>query len=170
MSPKTQGFKATNKHVKIIGRTHYYNDVLCLALSGGGVEFSFYGTKAEITIKGDSIASTGNNLARIGISVNGIRVIDDQVDQPLKTYTVFESDTEQDVIVRITKLSEAAMSTVAIQEIAVDAADGIKPTPPKSHTIEFIGDSITCGYGVDDEHELHSFSTQQKMLQKPMPT
>lgn len=162
----SQVFKATEKHVKIIGRTHYYNDVLWLALSGSGVEFSFHGTKAEITLKGDDIASTGNNLARIGISVNGERVIDDQVDQPLKTYTVFESDTEQEVTVRITKLSEAAMSTVGIQQIIADAAVGIQPTPDKVHKIEFIGDSITCGYGVDDEHELHSFSTATEDVTK----
>lgn len=162
----TQVYRATEEYVKIIGRTHYYNDVLWLALSGGGVEFSFHGKKAEITLKGDPIASTGNNLARVGISINGKRVIDDQIDKPLKTYTVFESDTEQDVIVRITKLSEAAMSTVGIQEIAVDAADGIKPTLPNVHTIEFIGDSITCGYGVDDEHELHSFSTATEDVTK----
>ncbi|QQZ64444.1 SGNH/GDSL hydrolase family protein [Paenibacillus sonchi] len=161
-----QVYKAKENNVKVIGRTHYCNNVLWLALSGGGVEFSFRGTKAVITLMGDAVASTGNNLARIGISVNGKRMIDDQVDQPLKTYTVFESDTEQDVTVRITKLSEAAMSTVGIQEIAVDAADGIKPTPPKVHTIEFIGDSITCGYGVDDEHELHSFSTATEDVTK----
>lgn len=166
MSPTTQTFTATDTHVKIIGRTHYYNDVLWLALSGGGIEFSFCGTKAEITIKGDAIATTGNNLARIGISVDGKRVIDDQVDQPLKSYTVFESDTAQNVVIRVIKLSEAAMSTVGVQCISVHAADGIKPTPDKIHTIEFIGDSITCGYGVDDEHELHSFSTATEDVTK----
>lgn len=166
MPETTKVFKATENHVKIIGRTHYYNDVLWLALSGGGVEFSFYGKKAEITLKGDAIALTGNNLARIGISVNGKRVIDDQLNKPLTTYTVFESDKEQEVTVTVIKLSEAAMSTVGILEIVVDAADGIKPTPQKLHTIEFIGDSITCGYGVDDEHELHSFSTATEDVTK----
>ncbi|UQZ37659.1 GDSL family lipase [Paenibacillus sp. PK3_47] len=159
-------YRATEDNVKVIGRTYYSNDVRWLALSGGGVEFSFRGRKAEVTLKGDAIALTGNNLARVGISVNGKRVIDDQIGQPLKTYTVFESSTEQEVIIRITKLSEAAMSTVGIQEIAVDAEDGIKPTPKNIHTIEFIGDSITCGYGVDDEHALHSFSTATEDVTK----
>lgn len=163
---ETQVYTATKNHVKMIGRTHFYKDVLWLALSGSGVEFSFVGKKAVITLKGDAVASTGNNLARMGISVNGKRVIDDQVDQPLKTYTVFESEFEMEVTVRITKLSEAAMSTVGIQEIAVDAAEGIKPTLPKIHTIEFIGDSITCGYGIDDEHELHPFSTATEDVTK----
>lgn len=163
---QTQGFKATENDVKIIGRTHYYNEVLWLALSGGGIEFSFYGRKAEITLIGDHIASTGNNLARIGISVNGVRVIDDQMDQPLKTYTVFESDTAQEITIKLVKLSEAAMSTVGIQEISVDCVGGIKPTPPQLHTIEFIGDSITCGYGVDDEVGEHSFSTATEDVTK----
>lgn len=163
---RTQAFKATEKHVKIIGRTYYSNEVLWLALSGGGVEFSYYGRKAEITLIGDLIASTGNNLARIGISVNGVLVIDDQIDQPLKTYTVCESDTAQEMTIKLVKLSEAAMSTVGIQEISVDCVDGIKPTPSKLHTIEFIGDSITCGYGVDDEVAEHSFSTATEDVTK----
>ncbi len=64
MPESTKVYKATEDHVKIIGRTHHYKDVLWLALSGGGVEFSFYGKKAEITLQGDAIASTGNNQAR----------------------------------------------------------------------------------------------------------
>lgn len=58
------------------------------------------------------------------------------------------------------------MSTVGIQEIAVNAREGIKPTPENLHKIEFIGDSITCGYGVDDENELHSFSTATEDVTK----
>ncbi|ETT55647.1 SGNH/GDSL hydrolase family protein [Paenibacillus sp. FSL P4-0338] len=161
-----QTYKPAAHHVRIIGRTHWMGEVLWLALSGGGVEFSFYGRAARITLQGDDIAATGNNLARIGISVNGRRVIDDQVDQPRKTYTVFESDTAQEVTVRITKLSEAAMSTVGISEIEVEAEGGIMPTPSPQHTIEFIGDSITCGYGVDDEEALHTFSTATEDVTK----
>lgn len=166
MTEHMQVFKATETYVKLTGRTHYSNDVLWMALSGSGIEFSFYGTKAEITLKADNIALTGNNLARIGICVNGVRVIDDQLDTLLRTYTIFESETEQEVRVKVTKLSEAAMSTAGIQEIAVHAAEGIKPAPAKVHKIEFIGDSITCGYGVDDEDGLHSFSTATEDVTK----
>jgi len=162
----TQSFKATDKYVKLIGRSYEYNDALWIALSGGGVEFSFYGKKAEITIKGDHVALSSNNHARIGIFVNGTRVIDDQLDKPMKTYTAFKSDTEQNVTVRVIKLSEAAMSTLGIHEISVDAKDGIKPTPENAHKIEFIGDSITAGYGVDDENKEHHFSTATEDVTK----
>lgn len=161
-----QQFKATGDHVKILGRTYFYQDVLWLALSGCGVEFSFYGKKAEITLKGDDVASTSPNPARIGIFVNGKRIIGEQLIKPLTTYTVFESDTEQEVTVTVLKLSESAMSTAGIQAITVDAKDGIKPTQSSTRTIEFIGDSITCGYGVDDEQELQSFSTATEDVTK----
>ena len=161
-----QTFKATGKHVKRLGRTYEYNDALWLALSGGGVEFTFYGKRAEVTIQGDNIASGGENLARIGIEVNGERVVDDLVNQPLKTYSFFQSEVERQVTVRIVKLSEAAMSTVGIREIAVEAAEGIKPTPEQARKIEFIGDSITCGYGVDDERVESVFSTATEDVTK----
>ncbi|WP_082652148.1 SGNH/GDSL hydrolase family protein [Gorillibacterium timonense] len=153
-----QVFKANDDTVKKIGRTYFHNDALWMALSGCGVEFRFYGKKAEIAIKGDEIAVSPTNHTRIGIVVNGERVIDDQVDAPLKTYTVFESDTAQNVTVQVIKLSEG-MSTIGIHEIRVDAEGGIKPTPEHARKIEFIGDSITAGYGVDAENELRPFST-----------
>lgn len=166
MSEAVQVFRATENHVKIIGRTYEYNDVLWLALSGGGVEFSFYGKKAGIIVKGDPVAVSGNNETRIGIYVNGTRVIDELVKQPLNRYTAFESETEQHVTITVIKLSEAAMSTVGIQAIEVDAKEGIKPTPAKAHKIEFIGDSITCGYGVDDDQVEGTFSTATEDVTK----
>jgi len=166
MSEAVQVVKATDPYVKMIGRTHYYNEVLWLALSGSGIEFSFYGKKAEITVMGDSMASSPTNQARIGIYVNGRRVIDDQIDRPLQTYTVVDSDMEENVTVTILKLSEAAMSTIGIQNITVDAIQRINPTEENVYKIEFIGDSITCGYGIDDENELHPFSTATEDVTK----
>lgn len=166
ISETVQVFQATVETVKVIGRTYESDGVLWLALSGGGAEFTFYGKKAEVTLQGDDIASSGNNLARIGIFVNGNCVIDDMMDRPLKTYTVFESAADQQVTVKILKLSEAPMSTAGIQQIAVVAKEGIKPAPSNLHKIEFIGDSITCGYGVDDEVGEHSFSTATEDVTK----
>lgn len=161
-----QVFKATETVVKRIGRTYADNEVLWLALSGSGVEFSLVGKKVEITVKGDQIAGSGDNEARIGIYVNGSLVIDDMVNEPVKRYTAFESDTEQNVTMRVIKLSEAPMSTAGIQKIAVDAKEGIQPTPYNVHKIEFIGDSITCGYGVDDENVEGTFTTATEDVTK----
>ncbi|QYR23951.1 GDSL family lipase [Paenibacillus sp. sptzw28] len=161
-----QLFKADEDFVKPIGRTVFYNDTLWLALSGSGAEFKFRGTKAQITIKGDQVASGLTDYARIGIYANGVRVVDDLLNQSQKTYTVFESATEQDVVIRIVKLSEAMRSTAGIQEIRVNSVDGIHPTQGLAHKIEIIGDSITTGYGVDDVSMMNWYSTAKQDVTK----
>lgn len=157
------------ENVKPLGRTKLVDDTLWLAFSGSGAEFTFNGTKASVTIAGDVNAANANNednQARIAIYVNGERVVDDMINAAEETYTVFESDTPQDCDVKIVKLSETAMSTAAIKSIEVDSETGIKPAEKKEHFIEFIGDSITCGYGVDDEDRDHHFSTKTEDVTK----
>ena len=72
-----------------------------------------------------------------------------------KTYTVFEKETEEQCTIKIVKLSEAAQSTMGIKSIEVTSKGDITPTENKEKFIEFIGDSITCGYGVEDEVKEH---------------
>lgn len=155
-------YKATNENVKLLGRTYYDADKLYCALSGTGAEFTFTGTECNITVAGDSNsanAGMADNHARVGIYVNGERVIDDMVDNKEEVYEVFKSDTPQEVTVSLVKLSESPMSTIAITDIKVTGSP-IKPTENKEKLIEFIGDSITCGYGIDDPDKAHHFSTK----------
>ena len=150
------------ENIKPLGRTYLLNDTLWLTLSGSGAAFDFHGTKAAITFLGDSIASRPDcrsNLSRIAVYLNGARVVDDRIDRPEKEYVIFESEEARDCHVEIVKLSEAAMSTVGLKCISADAEGGIRPAKSSSRYIEFIGDSITCGYGVDDEVIDHPFTT-----------
>ena len=155
-------YKATSYNVKLIGRTYYDNERLWCGLSGSGIEFEFVGTRCEIKIGGDSIAMSDDpanetNKARFAIYVNGERVVDEIVRGKSKSYKVIDSETEVRAVVTVIKLSEAAMSSIYISQIDVNGT--ISPTANKPVFIEFIGDSITCGYGVDDEDENHNFST-----------
>ena len=155
-------YKATSENVKLLGRTYFDTDKLYCALSGTGVEFTFTGTKCSITVAGDSNsanAGMADNHARVGVYVNGERVIDDMVDNKEEVYEVFKSDTPQEVTVSLVKLSESPMSTIAITDIKVTGTQ-IKPAENKEKLIEFIGDSITCGYGIDDPDKAHHFSTK----------
>lgn len=156
------------ENVKPLGRTMFTDDMLWLAFSGSGAEFTFNGTRAEIVIAGDDNAEkpdNADNQARIAVYVNGERVVDDMIDHAEETYTVFESDTPSDCDIRIVKLSETAMSTCAVKSITTEGGD-IKPAEKKEHFIEFVGDSITCGYGVDDEDKSHHFSTKTEDVTK----
>lgn len=161
-------YKLTEENVKLLGRTYFDGEKLYCALSGTGAEFTFNGTKCSVTVTGDSNAlspTAADNQARVAIYVNGERVVDDMVDNIQEVYDVFESDTPQDVTVSVVKLSESPMSTIGIKEIKATGTK-IAPTPDKDIFVEFIGDSITCGYGIDDPDKDHHFSTKTEDVTK----
>lgn len=148
--------------------------------SGSGLEFSFIGDSIDVTIVGDSISKNKydvNNHARVAIYLDGERVVDDMLDETEKTYTVFEDSQAQMHTIKIIKLSEALSSTFAIKEVGIsgremyniDTLSKIKTLSEankKNGLIEFIGDSITCGYGVDDPVKENGFSTKTEDVTK----
>lgn len=146
------------ENVKPLGRTMPLEDSLWLCFSGTGAEFTATCTTLSVTIAADSAYADAANRTRIAMEVNGLRLVDDMLDAPEKTYDLWSSVAPETITVRIIKLSETAMSTCGIKAITTDAP-AIHPTAKKAHTIEFIGDSITCGYGADDEVAEHTFST-----------
>lgn len=153
-------YEAEEQYVKMLGRTHNENGILWLALSASGVEFTVKGTKCSVKIVGDSMIASEDNQARFAAYVDGERVVDEMITQSEVTYDVFSYEEEKEVTVRLMKVSEAANSILGIDEITVTSSEDIAPTPEKELKIEFIGDSITCGYGVDDENRNHHFSTK----------
>lgn len=161
-------YTASEENVKMLGRTYFDEGVLYCALSGTGAEFDFTGTKCSVVIKGDANSSNSgakDNHARIGIYLDGERVIDDMIDESEKSYDVFTSETEKSVTVSIVKLSESPMSTIGIKEIKCTGS-AIKPAQNKDMLIEFVGDSITCGYGIDDPDKDHHFVTSTEDITK----
>lgn len=157
--PSEKSFLPTEEYVRAIGRTVMANDSLWLVHSGTGCEFTFTGTSVTVKMKPDSSFMNRNNRARVAIYVNGERVVDDMVDKMEKAYTVFESETPAECTVRVVKLSEAPYSTFGISAIETTCIGNIMPTAESDRLIEFVGDSITCGYGVDDLDSSHHFST-----------
>ncbi len=153
-------YAAEETYVKTIGRTHSEEGILWLAHSASGVEFTMTGTAASVTVVGDSMISQPDNASRFAAYVNGKRVLDEMIDEPEKTFDIYADPTEKEVTITLLKLSEAANSTMGIKAINVMSDGDIQPTAEKDLKIEFIGDSITCGYGVDDEDRNHHFSTK----------
>lgn len=161
-------YTAGSNAVKHLGRTYYSDkDILWCAFSGSGAEFKFSGKKCTVKITGDAVSITNefDNHARIGIYVDDKRVIDDMVDKWQKEYVIIDEEEVTDAVIRIVKLSESAMSTFGIVSINVEGGK-IEPAEKKELFIEFIGDSITCGYGVDDDNPDHHFSTKTEDVTK----
>ncbi len=152
---------ATTEYVQQMGRTYYEPETktLWFGLSGSGVSFTVTGTKCELTLVGDSTYSAGETAAaRYAIEVNGERVKDAQVNKAEETVTVWEGTADTPVTVKVIKLSESAHSLMGVRDIVVNGS-AVTPTERKAHLIEFIGDSITCGYGVDKEEIGGGFQT-----------
>ncbi len=159
----------TKDNVKRIGRNLLVGDVLWTALSASGAAFEFNGKKLEVTILGSNNALMPDNhinYARVAVFVNGERVVNDCIDCDKKAYKIFDGDCVQCANIQIMKVSESPMSAVGIAPLVCDEEAVIAPIPAKARTMEFIGDSITCGYGTDDPDLSHTFTTRTEDVTK----
>lgn len=162
-------YPAIEKNVKQYGRC-FYNDqteTLWCSLSGTGIGFSFHGKQCTLTLVADTAFASGQSSnARYAVYVNGEETQVGQLYSSELTLNVFESEQEQDVEIRVVKLSEAVHSSMGVKNIVVDDKSGIRPLEKKDHLIEFVGDSITCGYGVDALSETATFMTANENATK----
>lgn len=156
----------TPQHIKRLGRTLLQDDILWLALSGSGIEFNFEGRYLEIRLQGDDNTSADADHARIAVYINEERILDEMIRSPQSCYTILDEQVPRNCMIRILKISEAPMSITGIRELIIDDAASVCPAPDKPHRIEFIGDSITCGYGTDDDDLSHTFSTSTEDVTK----
>lgn len=168
-------FLPTEDNVKVIGRTIMCDDVRLLCCSGSGVEFKYLGSKLTVTFYGDSSVVNPEgyvnwrDIARVQVLVDGRIMLDTTIKKDKESFVVYGEDPSlgfEEHTVRIVKLSEPRMSSVALGEIQIEAERNPEPTPEKYMYVEFIGDSITCGYGVDTDDELCPFSTGTENARK----
>ena len=160
LSQKT--FSASSEYVKALGRTYFSEDnTLWLSYSATGLEFTFTGTDLSFDMAGpDGLEYMSfKNHPRFAVYVNGERVLDTVLHESEKTYKILENAPEAEYTISLVKLSAATVSNLAVKAINVTSKGSLVPTPKKDLTIEFIGDSITCAYGVDDEDKTHGYSS-----------
>lgn len=155
-------YPAEDTFVKPLGRTFMRDGTRILSHTCSGVEFAFRGTAADITLTSNCKASK----ARAAFYVDGELVKDTMLNSKEETFRIFESDEPKNCIISVVKLSEAAYSNIGVKSINVTSEYGIIPTPARKHKIEFIGDSITCGYGIDAADQYEAFATTNENGEK----
>lgn len=136
-------------NVKLLGRTHHRGEVAWLTYSASGIEFRFEGKQCVIELVADNTVNSAGHRARVAVYVDDVRIWDTLMHEKEASLTVIDSEETQSATIRVVKLSEVSDSVVGVAAIATDDAATIEPTEEKNRKIEFIGDSITCGYGVD---------------------
>lgn len=160
---------ATAENVKLTGRTYNDTETTWLVQSGAAVEFTLTGKTASVTLAGDgSISSDEKYRSRYAIFIDGVPLVDDVMSEAEKEITLFDGETTRTAEVKIIHLSEANNGAVGVKNIHVvsDAVQPIKPAAQKELLIEFIGDSITCAYGVEGANAYEPFMTTTENFMK----
>lgn len=156
-------FPAEQNYVKVIGRTLRKDGLVYLGYSCSSIEFVFKGSKAEAVLWTDSKSFPDIHKAWVAVFVN-----DDE--EPIKrfpleneedSYILYEADTVKETRIRLVKYSEAAFGKVGIKSIHI-VGEQPRPTSAKKRRLEFIGDSITCGYGNEGQWMVDVFNTTQE--------
>lgn len=161
--------KVTDNYVKYIGRNYYDNDTLWLVHSGSAVEFTVTAKSASVTLAGDgSINSDPDYRSRYAVIVDGEIIVDSTMSEKTKTIELFTGDVVRTSKVKVIHLSEANNGAVGVSSINVvsNLPSPVVPTPEKDLCIEFIGDSITCAYGVEGASNYESFKTTTENFMK----
>ncbi|MBQ8342510.1 MAG: Ig-like domain-containing protein [Clostridia bacterium] len=128
------------EYINIYGRSYVTADGLNLDHAANGVEVGIVGGSLKVTI-----CSSGKSKMRVFVDgdASGEKM---DVDVGTKEYTVASGLTEGCHVVRIVKATE---EQTAQWDVLSFAADKFFVAPEKSDLkIEFIGDSITAGYGL----------------------
>ncbi len=148
------------EHIRPIGRSFLWDGIRYLGWSGSGAEFVFTGTVLQVDINTDWENDESWKCMFqpwAAVFVDGGLSMRFHIYEGTNSYTVYKSDEPRTVTIRIVKLSEAAFNKIGIVNICADG--DIRPTVPPERRIEFIGDSITCGFGIEGKSAEERFHT-----------
>lgn len=142
------------------GRRYVQSGRLFLNASGASIKGAFRGSTLEITLRGDPAEKGRNTYIRLTLDGRSRRIR-----LPLKEKTVALSAPSGEHSFEIVKLSESQSNALSISSIVTDG-DFLPLKEEKPLKIEFVGDSITTGYGVRAKNadEEYTTATQDVLL------
>lgn len=132
-------------------------DTLWLALSNATISCTT--TATTVTVSLQAIGSV-----RVAVFLQEKMVMDFVCTDETKTISIpCPSESAQQI--QICKLSEPHYGILGVSALTCDGGT-CSPLPPAPHHLAFIGDSITCGYGIDAASPEDAFLLQRNTLQK----
>ena len=154
--------------VKLLGHVVPDGEQIWLISSGAEAGFRVTGaSRVTLKLRADDTVDrpeTETMRPRFEVLVDGKKKLDARMKARDASVTVFEGDEKRDAEVRLIKLSEGTQSLMALREILTDGK--IEALLDKKLKMEFIGDSITCGYGVEGKSENETFTTATENVTK----
>lgn len=162
------------------GRYLDHNGIRYFDYSASGFCFVMKGKRAETVILSDPDSWDEANKGVLGIFVTegsdtGIAAIPEEptaritLSKRENHIVLFDSPVEKTVTVSVMKFSEAAFGYAGFKSLELEGDLLSSPESPATESqlkLEFIGDSITCGYGIEGVWEKDTFTTQQERPDK----
>ena len=145
---------------KCEGRRYVSDGRLFLNPSGACLKGLFRGSSLEITLRGDPMVKGRNTYVRLTVDGRGRRIR-----LPLKDKVISLVFDEGEHLFEIVKLTESESNSLSVESIRTDG-EFLPVREEKKLKIEFVGDSITTGYGVraKSADEDYSVATQDVTL------
>ena len=162
-------WKPVSENVKVLGRSLLIHEknapdpIRYLSYSGCYIEFVFTGRRLSCQIESDDFPKA-QYPCYMAVYVDDKRTGRFQLRGGLHTYELLKENSVSasaysGVKIRLAKETEIQYASSGIRLIITDSDAIIEPTGYKERKIEFIGDSITCGYGIGGSPEV-PFSTE----------
>lgn len=154
-----------SENVKFLGRFYIKDEVTWLVLSGSAIEFYLTGKSAKVILNGDgsAIYLPEDQRSRFAIYIDDKQLIDTTMGELEKTIELFNSTEEKEIKIRIILLSEGSHGGIGVKNLIInscsDSQKYIRPSEYKKLRIEYIGDSITCAFGIECASPSEPFQT-----------
>lgn len=157
-------------NVKYIGRFLTKDNITWLPLSGSSLEFYLTGKSAKINLVGDSSAIylAEDQRPRFAIYIDDDQLLDTTMGELEKDIELFNNEIEKEIKIRIILLSEASHGGIGIKNVIVNSCSEkiIRPSEYKNLRIEYLGDSITCAFGIESASTSEPFLTTTQNFEK----
>ena len=158
------------QNAKIIGRFYQKKDITWIVHSGSAIEFYVKGNSANVLLIGDSsIYAEADLRPRFGVYLDDELLLDSTMNELELNIKLFKEEKNRMAKVKIMLLSENKYGGIGIKSIDVYACSNrkaVEPVEKKNLTIEFIGDSMTCAYGVEGKDQNEHFKTTTENFSK----
>ncbi|MDE7326706.1 MAG: GDSL family lipase [Lachnospiraceae bacterium] len=165
-----------NKNIRPLGRILYYDGICYLGYSASEIGFFYNGDRIAADIVTDDWRKEEGREGWAGVFIGEDK-------EPFRRFPLKEEEKEYEIFdraayaaakgvtkdslpkelaIRIVKYSEVAFGAMGIRYLLVEDGAELRPLPEKKRKLEFIGDSITCGYGIEGVWNVDVFNTPQE--------
>ncbi len=147
--------------VRFHGRTATVDNGVYIPWSAGGFTVRFRGTTLQAMLSASG-TETENSRPYLCVSVDGVKYKRFGLYAPQSEVLLCDSLDDGEHTVTLLKSSEALLSHVVLRSLTTDGAFLAPPPCSTTRRIQFIGDSITTGYGVLAGAEQTVFTTAEQ--------